>query len=101
MLSKLFKLFGKCYHCWHTKTDGECRWKIRINKNTDCNVEKQRNPFINSKGNVNYVMKETCCKCGAVRLLHCEDWYPDRGLKYPEYVEPDDGFRYTNANKML
>ncbi len=98
MLSNIFKLFGKCYHCWHLKTDGICRWKIKSIGHTDCNINRLRNPFVNIKGNVEYVIKETCCKCGKVKLLYCEDYQQDRGLKYPEYVEDvqDDGFKYMN-----
>ena len=98
MLSKLFKLFGKCYHCYHCTNE---RYKVKADNKNGCkNYGNEYTGFGQCGVMVKYVIKEVCCKCGKVKWLHCEDYNIGRGLAYPEYIEPDDGFRYDNVNKL-
>lgn len=92
LVIRLFKCMGLaqdiCNHCYHLDfTSKICRWKLRSSHKTKCKIDK--NPFINRRGNVSYLMREICCHCGHIKPLLCENYDVREGLSYPEFNEEE------------
>ena len=66
-------------HCWHLVPDSRRKLKSKSN----CKLLPNE---YSHNGYVEYVMKETCCKCNKTRETSVfRDYQIDRALKYPDY----------------